>query len=133
MNDVLADLFRTRVRLPPSPPPDEVYMLEFTPTAIDKIMDMIYGEKDLEEAAVRVAVVGGGCSGYSYDIGFIDSKNDDDELYEFENVTVYVDPMSMQYLNNTTIDYVESFNYSGFHFDNPNAKRTCGCGASFGL
>ena len=108
-------------------------MLEFTPTAIDKIMDMIYGEKDLEEAAVRVAVVGGGCSGYSYDIGFIDSKNDDDELYEFENVTVYVDPMSMQYLNNTTIDYVESFNYSGFHFDNPNAKRTCGCGASFGL
>ena len=108
-------------------------MLEFTPTAIDKIMDMIYAEEDLEEAAARVAVVGGGCSGYSYDISLIDRKTDDDQIFEFNNITVYVDPMSMQYFSNTTVDYVESFNYSGFHFDNPDAKRTCGCGASFGF
>lgn len=108
-------------------------MLEFTPTAIDKIMDMIDEEKDLEEAAVRVAVVGGGCSGYSYDIDFINDKNDDDQIYEFDNIAVYVDPMSMQYLNNTTVDYLESFSFSGFRFDNPDAKRTCGCGASFGF
>ena len=108
-------------------------MLEFTPTAIDKIMDIIYAEKDLEEAAARVAVVGGGCSGFSYDISFIDNKNDDDQIFEFDNVTVYVDPMSMQYLNNVIVDYFDTFNYSGFHFDNPDAKRTCGCGSSFGF
>ena len=108
-------------------------MLEFTPTAVDKIMDMIDEEENLEEAGVRIAVVGGGCSGFSYDIGFIDNKNDDDQIYEFDNVTVYVDPMSMQYLNNTTVDYFDTFNYSGFHFDNPDAKRTCGCGSSFGF
>ena len=114
-------------------------MLEFKPAAIAKIKTMVQGELEsfisntLEGPSVRVSVVGGGCSGYSYDINFTDNKFNDDQIYEFDNIKIYVDPMSMQYLSNTTVDYLESFSYSGFHFDNPDAKRTCGCGASFGL
>ena len=71
---------------------------------------------------IRVMVVGGGCSGLSYDMDF-----------ETEGVKLYVDPMSIAYLDGTKIDYVQTFKFSGFHFENPNSSKSCGCGSSFAV
>ena len=87
----------------------------------------------IDDASIRVAVIGGGCSGFSYDIQFDNDKREGDQILDTGKFSVYVDPMSYQYVQDTIVDYVESFNYTGFHFDNPNAKRTCGCGSSFGV
>jgi iron-sulfur cluster assembly accessory protein len=106
--------------------------MQMTPQAVDKIKAMAEREK-LEGYGVRVMIVGGGCSGFSYDIDFENELRDGDQTHEYEGLKVYVDPMSYQYLDGTTIDYVETFSFSGFHFENPNAKRTCGCGSSFSV
>jgi iron-sulfur cluster insertion protein len=105
-------------------------MLAFSPAAVVKVKNMAEKEQ-LEGHGVRVMIVGGGCSGFSYDMDFENEAREGDEVFEFEGLKVYVDPMSFQYLQGTTVDYVETFSFSGFHFENPNAKRTCGCGSSF--
>ena len=76
-------------------------------------------------------VVGGGCSGLSYDMDFEQEAGEGDQVFDSEGVKVYIDPMSFVYLDGTSIDYVETFSFSGFHFENPNAKKACGCGSSF--
>ena len=80
---------------------------------------------------LRIMIVGGGCSGLTYDLAFADEGSDDDMTYESFGVKLLVDPMSLSYLEDTIIDYIETFSFSGFHFDNPNAKKSCGCGSSF--
>ena len=81
---------------------------------------------------LRVGVVGGGCSGYSYALDFVDELSDDDDLrLEFEGLEVYIDPHSAALLSGTEIDYVETLQKKGFVFNNPNATTTCGCGSSF--
>tara|TARA_R110000824_G_scaffold390449_1_gene586905 strand:+ start:274 stop:594 length:321 start_codon:yes stop_codon:yes gene_type:complete len=101
-----------------------------TSLAVVKVKDMAKAQ-GLEELGLRVMVVGGGCSGFTYDMDFEEEKQADDWEFEFEGLKVYIDPMSYQFLDGTNIDYVESFQFSGFHFENPNAKSTCGCGSSF--
>ena len=103
-----------------------------TDASIEKIKSMAVKD-GLDDASIRVSVIGGGCSGFSYDISFDDTKRDGDQVMDTGKFKVYVDPMSYMYVQNTIVDYVESFNFTGFHFDNPNAKRTCGCGSSFGV
>ena len=105
-------------------------MVQFTQNAVDKIQEMA-GEQEFKGYGVRVMVVGGGCAGFTYDMDFENDKRDDDEIAEQHGLKVYVDAMSMCYLDGTVVDYVESLDFSGFHFDNPSATRTCGCGASF--
>ena len=85
-----------------------------------------------EGTLLRVRVVGGGCSGFSYDLRF-DNKFDEklDSKYEHHGVTVVVDKKSALYLDGTTVDYYEGLEKRGFTFDNPNAVKTCGCGSSF--
>ncbi len=107
-------------------------MLTLTDTSIEKIQDMAEKE-NLSDASVRVSVVGGGCSGFSYSLEFDTDTREGDQVLDTGKFKVYIDPMSYQYVQGTNVDYVESFSYSGFHFDNPNAKRTCGCGSSFGF
>ena len=80
---------------------------------------------------IRIMIVGGGCSGLTYDMNFEPESSDDDITYESFGVKLLVDPMSLSYLDDTHIDYVETFAFSGFHFKNPNAKKSCGCGSSF--
>ena len=104
----------------------------FTPAAVRKIQEMAARE-NLDGHGVRVMVVGGGCSGFTYDMDFENEQREGDQVFEFDGLKIYVDPMSFQYLDGTTVDYVESFSFSGFTFDNPNARRTCGCGSSFGV
>jgi|TARA_R110002074_G_scaffold332789_2_gene503061 iron-sulfur cluster assembly accessory protein len=80
---------------------------------------------------VRLSVVGGGCSGLTYDIDFEDAGSTEDKVYDSYGIKLFVDPMSLLYLEDTHIDYSESFAFSGFSFDNPKAQKSCGCGSSF--
>lgn len=105
-------------------------MINLTPAAEEKIHNMAQ-EHQVSNTGVRVMVVGGGCSGLTYDMDFEEAHQDGDEVYESGDVKIYVDPMSQAYLDGTSIDYVETFSFSGFHFDNPNAQKSCGCGSSF--
>ena len=107
-------------------------MIHMTSNAAQKVMTMAQEQK-LEGHGLRIMVVGGGCSGFSYDMDFDDKEKPGDQVFEKDGLTIYVDPMSFQYLEGTNIDYVETFQFAGFHFENPNASRTCGCGSSFSV
>ena len=85
----------------------------------------------LTDAALRVAVVGGGCSGFQYSLSFEQTPRPDDTVTEQNGVRVLVDATSAPYLQGTVIDYVNGLHGAGFKFINPNASRTCGCGSSF--
>jgi iron-sulfur cluster insertion protein len=88
-------------------------------------------EEDNPELKLRVFVTGGGCSGFQYGFSFDENKNDGDMEISEENVSIVVDPMSFQYLMGAEIDYLEGLQGARFVINNPNAKTTCGCGASF--
>ncbi len=105
-------------------------MMQITHTAVGKISELLQKHED-PELALRISVVGGGCSGFQYDMAF-DKARDTDEVVEADTgVRVLVDPVSYRYLSGTEVDYVESIQGAGFAFNNPNATRTCGCGKSF--
>ncbi|MEZ5978952.1 MAG: iron-sulfur cluster assembly accessory protein [Planctomycetota bacterium] len=92
----------------------------------------IIEEQHLSGATVlRVGVKGGGCSGFSYTLGFDDHTSETDQIFESSGVKVAVDPKSFLYLNGTEIDFEESLMGRGFKFQNPNASKSCGCGESF--
>jgi iron-sulfur cluster assembly protein len=91
----------------------------------------IMEKESLANHVLRVSVVGGGCSGFSYRMGFVEEPNANDQLVEREGVRLVVDPKSMLYLQGTMIDFSDGIQGKGFSFVNPNAKKTCGCGSSF--
>jgi iron-sulfur cluster assembly protein len=105
-------------------------MLEITATATEKITELLK-EEDNQEYALRLQVVGGGCSGFQYRLAFDDEIADDDELSEINGVKIVVDPLSMRYVDGAIVDYVESEMGAGFKVENPNVQTTCGCGHSF--
>jgi len=80
---------------------------------------------------LRIAVRGGGCSGFEYALDFENEARENDWIYEQNGITVYVDAVSARYLEGTTVDYVMGMAGAGFKFINPQAKGTCGCGSSF--
>lgn len=86
-----------------------------------------------EEHALRVGVKGGGCSGLTYNLGFDNENRDGDTVIEQNDVKLYVDGKSLFYLMGTVLDFSDGLNGKGFVFNNPNAKRSCGCGESFGV
>lgn len=90
-------------------------------------------ETDLpaEKTGLRVSVLPGGCSGFTYGLDLETEAREDDEVRQENGLRLFVDPFSAQYLNGITIDYVSSFQGSGFTFRNPNATGGCGCGSSF--
>ena len=104
-------------------------MITLTPGAIAKVKSILAERK--EEMGLRIAVVGGGCSGFQYQMTLDKEPRVDDKILEMEGLKVYVDTKSLLYLNGTNVDYVDGMNGSGFKFDNPNAKASCGCGESF--
>lgn len=103
-----------------------------TSGASSKVLEIRKDEEIEDAMALRLRVVGGGCSGFSYDLYF-DERTPLDREYTIEGVAVVVDEMSLMYLVGTTIDYVESLAGAGFKFENPNVKSTCGCGSSFAV
>jgi len=108
-------------------------MIQLTERATEKVKEIQKAE-GLEGQALRVRVIGGGGSGFSYDLFFDDELNQEiDEIFDTQGVPVYVDMMSLTYLDGTEIDYVEGLYGAGFKFNNPTAKSTCGCGSSFSV
>jgi iron-sulfur cluster assembly protein len=107
-------------------------MINLTPVAATKVKE-IMGQQNPAPTALRVAVVGGGCSGFSYHMAFDSTINPTDNVYEFEGLKVLVDQMSEMYLEGVEVDYLETLEGAGFKFNNPNVKSTCGCGSSFSV
>ena len=102
-----------------------------TPKAAEKIKKIFAEQQMPEGSCLRVGIKGGGCSGFSYMLDVTDKPAADDEVYESNGVRVVTDPKSSLYLSGTEVDYEDSLLKGGFIFNNPNAKRSCGCGASF--
>jgi len=82
---------------------------------------------------LRVGVKGGGCSGLTYTLGFDETSKESDTVIESNNIKLFVDGKSLFYLSGTELDFSDGLNGRGFVFNNPNAKKTCGCGESFGV
>lgn len=100
-----------------------------TPKAIQKIRQTF--EKQGVEGYLRLGILGGGCSGLSYQFKFETKTRPTDKVFDFDGVRILVDPKSFLYLSGLTLDYKESLMQSGFAFDNPHATKNCGCGSSF--
>jgi iron-sulfur cluster assembly accessory protein len=107
-------------------------MINLTPVASTKVKEIMQMQTPVP-VALRVAVVGGGCSGFQYHMAFENQTNDTDEVLDFNGLKVAVDQMSSMYLEGVEIDYIESVEGAGFKFNNPNVKSTCGCGSSFSV
>ncbi|TXD50024.1 HesB/IscA family protein [Polaribacter sp. IC073] len=109
-------------------------MIKVSDTAKKKVVELMTDEGfNAITDFVRVGVKSGGCSGLSYDLTFDNKKEDNDKVFEENNVKIIVDKKSFLYLVGTTLEYSGGLNGKGFVFNNPNANRTCGCGESFSL
>ncbi len=104
--------------------------ISLTEIASEKVAELIGDQPAGEEQALRVAVRGGGCSGFQYALAF-DSVSDDDHVFEHRGVKVIVDKASMQFVFGSEVDYVEGLTGAGFQVNNPNVVAACGCGSSF--
>ena len=116
----------------PSPPEVKVAPISLTPNAIAKVKG-IMAQQNPVPAGLRVGVVGGGCSGFSYSLQFDTSAGMMDKVFDMDGLKVFVDATSIMYLNGCRVDYVETLEGAGFKFENPNVKSTCGCGSSFNV
>src|ERR1700674_1429586 len=107
----------------------EISVLSITPTAAEKVRELLEQEND-PTLALRIFVAGGGCSGLQYGMT-LDEEQDGDTLIEQSGIKVLVDEMSLGYINGSQVDYVDSLMGAGFTVNNPNAVSSCGCGHSF--
>ena len=108
-------------------------MVNLTETAVGKVREIL-DTQDPKPAGLRISVVGGGCSGFSYSMAFENAPGMLDKTYTYDGgLKVFVDQASMLYLDGAEVDYVESLEGSGFKFNNPQVKSTCGCGSSFSV
>jgi iron-sulfur cluster assembly accessory protein len=105
-------------------------MINLTENAVSKVKEILTSQEP-QPAGLRISVVGGGCSGFSYSMAFENSPQMLDKTYNYDGLKVFVDQASLLYLEGAQVDYVESIEGSGFKFSNPNVKSTCGCGSSF--
>jgi iron-sulfur cluster assembly protein len=108
-------------------------VISISERAIKEVRRIVDEQGLPEETVLRVGVKGGGCSGFSYSLGFDDTVQETDQIFEREGVRVVCDPKSFLYLNGTEVDFEESLMGRGFKFGNPNASKTCGCGESFSV
>ena len=105
-------------------------MINVTEKAASQIRLLVERE-NLQDHGLRVAVVGGGCSGLSYKLNFEKDAAEGDKVLEVHGVKIYLDSKSHLFINGLTLDFSDGLNGSGFTFNNPNAKSSCGCGSSF--
>ena len=109
-------------------------MIKVSDTAKKKVVELMADDGfDASVDFIRVGVKSGGCSGLSYDLTFDNKKEENDKVFEENDVKIIVDKKSFLYLVGTTLEYSGGLNGKGFVFNNPNANRTCGCGESFSL
>jgi iron-sulfur cluster assembly protein len=110
----------------------EFHMVKLTETAVSKVQEIL-NTQDPKPSGLRISVVGGGCSGFSYSMAFENTPNMLDKTYNYEGLKVFIDQASLLYLDGAEVDYVETLEGSGFKFNNPQVKSTCGCGSSFSV
>lgn len=107
-------------------------MLSITERAQSKVKEILEAQAP-RPAGLRIAVVGGGCSGFSYSMSFENSPGMMDKTYDSDGFKLIVDQASLLYLEGVEVDFVDSLEGSGFKFNNPQVKSTCGCGSSFSV
>jgi iron-sulfur cluster assembly accessory protein len=122
----------TQPNVQPQTPPRKAPPITLTQNAIAKVKE-IMAQQNPVPTGLRVGVVGGGCSGFSYSMAFENAAGMMDKTYEFDGLKVYLDATSAMYLQGAIVDYVETLEGAGFKFENPNVKSTCGCGSSFSV
>ncbi|MGZ4482514.1 MAG: HesB/IscA family protein [Gaiellales bacterium] len=106
-------------------------MVTLSERAAEKVKELMAAENDPTLAALRVAVEGGGCSGFQYQLGFDAAPDQNDESWEIHGVRVIVDRFSLPYLDGAAVDVIDGLTGAGFQIDNPNVEASCGCGSSF--
>lgn len=106
-----------------------LYLTEEAATKVSLIMSL--NDFDVESSGVKIGVKSGGCSGYEYTFDVVENPEENARIFSSNGIQIFCGPKSYLYLRGTTIDYTESVASSGFIFDNPQAKRSCGCGTSF--
>ncbi len=107
--------------------------IALTDKAVGEVKKIMKENSIPEDYVLRIGVKGGGCSGLSYTLGFDQEVKDTDNILELSGIKVAVDWKSILYLTGTTVDYTDGLTGKGFVFNNPSAKKTCGCGSSFGV
>ena len=105
-------------------------MIQMSERAVDKVKEIL-DQQEPKPAGLRIAVVGGGCSGFNYSMAFEENPGMLDKTYQFNGLRVFIDQASLLYLDGASVDYVEALEGAGFKFENPNVRSTCGCGSSF--
>ena len=132
----ILEAMSTLVSLPGAPPAPDYQSLDrplnFTTAAAAKVRELVQEEGNAA-LALRVYIQGGGCSGFQYGFEFDENRAEDDLAVDTDNVTLLVDPLSLQYLMGSEVDNTESLQGAQFVIRNPNAKTTCGCGSSFSM
>lgn len=118
---------------PQSAPPQSEFPVTLTPKAVEMVKITRDQEGIDPSHGLRIAVRGGGCSGFEYALDYENEARETDWIYEQSGLTVYVDAVSARYLEGTSIDYVFGMSGAGFKFNNPKATGTCGCGSSFAV
>ena len=108
-------------------------MISLSERAVKEVRRIVSEQKLPDATFLRLGVKGGGCSGFSYTLGFDDTLAETDQVSEYSGVQIACDPKSFLYLNGTEVDFEESLMGRGFKFGNPNADKTCGCGESFSV
>ncbi|MCB0522107.1 MAG: iron-sulfur cluster assembly accessory protein [Saprospiraceae bacterium] len=108
----------------------DIQPIAFTPSALEQLKRIKAEQGIPKEHGLRVGVKGGGCSGFSYLLGF-DAQSEKDDVFEIDGLKVYMEKAHAIYLLGMEIDWVDGLNNRGFSFNNPNATSTCGCGTSF--
>ena len=109
-------------------------MIEITDRALAQIREVAQDEQvDLDTTMLRVAVVPGGCSGLTYDLGWDTTQQDQDEVVAVDGIRIVMDRKSRLYIDGSELDFTDGLDGDGFHFTNPQAARTCACGESFGM
>jgi iron-sulfur cluster assembly accessory protein len=107
-------------------------MVQLTENAVSKVKEILSSQEP-QPKGLRISVVGGGCSGFSYSMAFENTPNMLDKTYSYDGLKIFVDQASLLYLDGAQVDYVETLEGSGFKFENPQVKSTCGCGSSFSV
>lgn len=107
--------------------------ISVTEKAARQIRNVMTENSIPEHAGLRIGVKGGGCSGFTYSLGFDEATREGDTVIEDKDVKLFVDGKSLFYLMGTELDFSDGLNGKGFVFNNPNAAKTCGCGNSFGV
>jgi iron-sulfur cluster assembly protein len=117
--------------LPPKPILNEE--ITITEKAFQEIQTIKSKNNIPETHGLRIGVKGGGCSGFTYVLGFDAESKANDKIFQIQDIKVYIDPKSLFFLSGTELDFSDGLNGKGFVFNNPNAQKTCGCGNSFGV